>query len=248
MVLARLRSMANPENVAGMARFGITTTNTLGISLWDLRKVAKEIGTDHSLALDLWKSGVHEARMLAAFVDDPLHVTEAQMDAWVHDFDSWDLCDTVTTDLFYRTPFARRKAIEWSGMPEQFVKRAGFAMMAGLAWHDKDAEDSVFPPFLDAAIRAATDDRNYVRKAVSWALRNIGKRNAALNRMAVATARRIQKIDSRAARWIASDVLRELTSDAVKRRLKKDQRRKRPGAQPLDQGRRRRRRTSAARP
>jgi len=187
-VLARLRSMANPINVEGMARFGIKTTNTLGISLWDLRKVAKDIGTDHELAIALWKSGIHEARMLAAFVDDPGQVTEEQMDAWVLDFESWDVCDTVTTDLFYRTTFARRKALQWSRSQPEFVKRAGFAMMAGIAWHAKGAEDATFLPFLDAIVRGATDDRNYVRKAVSWALRNIGKRNLALNRRAVATA------------------------------------------------------------
>jgi|SRR3990172_2482022 len=218
-VLARLRLMAIPKNVEGMARFGISTKDTLGISLWDLRRVAKDIGTDHELAIALWKSGIHEARMLAAFVDDPGQVTEEQMDAWVLDFESWDVCDTVTTDLFYRTTFARRKALQWSRSQPEFVKRAGFAMMAGIAWHAKGAEDATFLPFLDAIVRGATDDRNYVRKAVSWALRNIGKRNLALNRRAVATARRIQKLDSRAAKWIASDVLRELTGEAVLRRL-----------------------------
>ena len=219
-VLARLRSMASRKNVEGMARFGIRTTNTLGISLWDLRKVAKEIGTDHSLALTLWNSGIHEARMLASFVDDPARVTEVQMDAWVRDIDPWDVCDTVTTDLFYRTPFAREKAFQWSRTRQEFVKRAGFAMIAGIAWHDKGAEDAAFLPFLDAIAREATDDRNFVRKAVNWALRNIGKRNPALNRKAVATAKRIQKIDSRAARWIASDALRELTGEAVQRSVR----------------------------
>lgn len=212
--------MANPKNVEGMARFGISTQSTLGISLWDLRKIAKDLGTDHGLAIQLWSSGVHEARMLAAFVDDPAQVTEAQMDAWVRDFDSWDVCDTVTTDLFYRTPFARAKAIEWSRASKEFVKRAGFATMAGIAWHDKDASDSTFTPFFGAIVKAATDDRNYVRKGVSWALRNIGKRNLALNRKAIEAARRIRTIDARAARWIASDALRELTGDAVQRRLR----------------------------
>lgn len=219
-VLGRLRSMANPKNIEGMARFGIKTTNTLGISLWDIRKLAKGIEKDHALALDLWKSGVREARMLAAFVDDPREVTAAQMDAWVKDFDSWDVCDTVTTDLFYRTPFARAKALGWSQASEEFVKRAGFATMAGVAWHDRDASDAAFLPFLKAIEQESTDDRNFVRKAVSWALRNIGKRNLSLNRKAIATARRIQRIDSRAARWIASDAIRELTGDAVQRRLK----------------------------
>jgi len=246
-VLARLRSMANPINVEGMARFGIKTTNTLGISLWDLRKVAKDIGTDHSLALDLWDSGVREARMLAAFVDDPLRVTEAQMDAWVRDFDSWDVCDTVTTDLFYRTPLALTKAIEWSRAPDEFVKRAGFATMAGIAWHDKDADNATFLAFFDAIVAGAADDRNFVRKAVGWALRNIGKRNAALNRRAVATAKRIQKIDSRAARWIAADALRELTGDAVQRRLRERVRGKPRESRPPSRVLRRRRKASRPR-
>lgn len=226
-VMTRLRSMANPRNLEGMERFGIATTKALGISLWDLRKLGKEIGTDHSLALDLWDSGVREARMLAAFVDDPSRVTEAQMDAWVRDFDSWDVCDTVTTDLFYRTPFAHAKALEWSAAPEEFTRRAGFATMAGIAWHEKAAPNAAFDPFLDAIEQGATDERNYVRKGVSWALRNIGKRNLALNRKAVATAKRIQKVDSRPARWIASDSLRELTGQAVQRRVLETERRKR---------------------
>jgi 3-methyladenine DNA glycosylase AlkD len=245
-ILARLRSMADPKNVEGMARFGIKTTNTLGISLWDIRKLAKDIETDHSLALDLWKSGIREARMLAAFVDDPREVTAAQMDAWVRDFDSWDVCDTVTTDLFYRTPFARAKAIEWSRSPEEFVKRAGFATMAGIAWHDKDADDAAFLPFLEAIQRESTDNRNFVRKAASWALRNIGKRNFALNRKAVATARVMQKVDSRAARWIASDAIRELTGDAVQRRLKKGTRNSPGGSGRRKPLRRTRPRTSRA--
>lgn len=246
-VLARLRPMANPRNVQGMARFGINTSNTLGISLWDLRKVAKSLGTDHELATQLWNSGVHEARMLAAFVDDPRRVTVGQMDSWVLDFNSWDVCDTATTDLFHRTPFAHAKAIEWSRAPEEFVKRAGFAMMAGIAWHDKAAKDADFLPFLDAIERDASDDRNFVRKAVNWALRNIGKRNLSLNRKAIATARRIQKIDSRAARWISLDALRELTGAAVQRRLGKAGPRGRQTGGPRKHGVRRGRQTSRRR-
>ena len=219
-VLTRLRSMADPRNVEGMARFGINPKDTLGISVWDLRKVAKDIGRDHGLALALWKTGVHEARLLAAFVDEPAKVTAAQMDAWARDFDSWDVCDQACTDLFHLTRFAPAKAVAWSRRPEEFVKRGGFAIMAGIAWHSKDANDAKFAPFLAAIRRESTDDRNYVKKAVSWALRNIGKRNLALNRKAVATARAIQKIDSRAARWIASDALRELMGEAVQRRLR----------------------------
>ncbi len=225
-VLARLRSMANPGNVEGMARFGISSTNTLGISVVDLRKVAKGIGRDHRLALALWKTGVHEARLLAAFVDEPAEVTPAQMDAWAGDFDSWDVCDQACTDLFDRTPHASAKALEWSRRREEFVKRGGFALMAGIAWHSKTAEDSDFLPFLEAIEREAGDDRNFVRKAVNWALRNIGKRNPALNKKAVATARAIQRQGTKAARWIASDALRELTGEAVQKRLRKGRPRK----------------------
>ncbi len=212
--------MANPKNVEGMARFGINPKDTLGISVWDLRKVAKDIGRDHGLALALWKTGVHEARLLAAFVDEPSKVTAAQMDAWARDFDSWDVCDQACTDLFDKTPHASAKALAWSRRRGEFVKRGGFALMAGIAWHSKTAKDADFLPFLEAITREAGDDRNYVKKAVSWALRNIGKRDPALNRRAVATARAIQKQDSKAARWIASDALRELTGEAVQKRLR----------------------------
>lgn len=219
-ILARLRDNANPKNVAGMARFGINPLNTLGVSIPTLRKMAKDIGTDHALALDLWKSGIHEARILASMIDDPARVTNAQIERWVKDFDSWDVCDQVCMNLFERTPFAYRKAVEWSERKGEFVRRAGFALMACLAWHDKEAKDAAFLKFMPAIKRGATDDRNYVRKAVNWALRNIGKRNRALNCVAIQTAREIQQMDSKAARWIASDALRELTSTQVQTKLR----------------------------
>jgi 3-methyladenine DNA glycosylase AlkD len=246
-VLSRLRSIANPTNVEGMARFGIKGANVLGISLWDLRRIAKDLGTDHALALDLWASGVHEARMLAAFVEEPAQVTEAQLDAWVRDLDSWDLCDTLTTDLVVRTPFAARKALEWCRAADEFVKRAGFATIAGIAWHDKVARDAQFVPFMRAIVKGSTDDRNFVRKAVSWALRNIGKRNLSLNRAAIATARRIRKIDSRTSRWIASDALRELEGDAVQRRLRDRSGRRRSGSPPKSRRRGRARKRPSSR-
>ncbi len=224
-VLAHLRSMASPKKVEGMARFGINPKDTLGISVWDLRRVAKEIGRDHGLALALWASGIHEARLLAAFVDEPAKVTPAQMDAWSRDFESWDVCDQACTDLFDQTPHAHAKALEWSRRQEEFVKRGGFALMAAIAWHDKVAKDAAFLPFFEAILRQAADDRNYVKKAVNWALRNIGKRNPALNRQAIAAAKAIQKIDSKAARWIASDALRELTGPAVQKRLREGRKR-----------------------
>jgi len=218
-VLHRLRSLASPENVAGMARFGINPHDTLGISVPTLRKLAKEIRRDHALAQELWASGVHEARSLAAMIDDPRQVTEEQMERWVADFDSWDVCDGCCADLFDKTPFAYRKAVAWAARDEEFVKRAGFALMAWLAVHDKKAPDEAFAAFLPVISRESGDARNFVKKAVNWALRQIGKRNAALNAMAVHTAREIQSTGSRPGRWIASDALRELTSERVRERL-----------------------------
>ena len=218
-IVAELESQANPENVAGMARYGINSKNTLGVSIPHLRAMAKRIGTDHALALELWASGIHEARMLAGFIDDPAMVTETQIERWAKDFDSWDVCDQVCSNLFDRTPFAAAKAVEWSEREEEFVKRAGFVLMAALAVHDKNAPDVRFRGFLPLIAREAADERNFVKKAVNWALRQIGKRNRPLNAAAIASAKRIRKMDSKAARWIAADALRELESDAVQGRL-----------------------------
>jgi len=218
-VLKRLKSLANPENVAGMARFGINPENTLGISVPTLRKMAREIGKNHALAQELWASGVHEARSLAALIDDPRQVTEDQMERWVADFDSWDVCDQCCGNLFDKTRFAYRKAVEWAARDDEFVKRAGFALMAWLAVHDKRAPDEAFLQFLPMIKRESGDARNFVKKAVNWALRQIGKRNAALNAEAIRTAEEIQSMGSKPGRWIASDALRELTSDKVRERL-----------------------------
>jgi 3-methyladenine DNA glycosylase AlkD len=220
-ILSRLKSMSNQENVAGMARFGINPKNTYGISIPDLRRIAKELGRNHVLALQLWRSGIHEARILASMVDDPQKVTSPQMELWVRDFDSWDICDQCCSNLFDKTTFARTKAVEWSSRKEEFVKRAAFALMAALAAHDKMADDAQFKKFLKIISLQSNDDRNFVKKAVNWALRQIGKRSNDLNRAAIATANKIQEHPSRAARWIASDALRELTSQAVQRRLGK---------------------------
>jgi len=219
-ILERLESLANPANVAGMARYGINPENTLGISIPVLRSIAKEIGKDHALAQELWASGVHEARILAGFIDDPEQVTEAQMEQWAADFDSWDVCDQVCGNLFDRLPLAYEKALDWSFREEEFVKRAGFALMAWLPVHDKKARDEQFESFFPAIIRESTDGRNYVRKAVNWALRNIGKRDQTLNQRAIETAEEIARIDSKTARWIAGDALKELTSLGVQSRLK----------------------------
>jgi 3-methyladenine DNA glycosylase AlkD len=202
--------MGDPANVAGMARFGIRPqTRVLGISVVALRKLARELGPDHSLAGTLWGSGIHEARLLATMVDEPEKVTEAQADRWVRSLDSWDICDQLCGNLLDRTPFAVEKALEWSRREPEFEKRAAFALIASLALRD-GAPERTLERFLPVIRREATDDRNFVRKAVNWALRQIGKRNDPLRRKAIATAERIATIDSRAARWIASDALREL--------------------------------------
>ena len=173
-VIKKLKKKANRKNVEGMARFGIASTNTLGVSIYDLRPLAKEIGKDHKLARRLWKSGIHEARILASYIDEPDKVTESQMEDWAADFDSWDVCDQVC-ELFGKTPYAYKKIVDWSKRKEEFVKRAAFALIAEMAWHDKEANDNQFKRLFPHIIRESTDERNFVKKAVNWALRNIGK-------------------------------------------------------------------------
>lgn len=209
-IIEILKSQANPENVAGMKRFGINSEKTLGISIPILRKLARTVGRDHRIASELWESGLHEARILAAFVDDPLDVTGDQMDRWVVGFDSWDVCDQCCCNLFDRTELGWSKAIEWSMRPEEFVKRAGFALMAGLAWHRKDARDEQFDPFFTCIVNESGDNRNFVKKAVNWALRQIGKRNPTLRSRAIKCAEELLNFQSKSAKWIARDALREL--------------------------------------
>ena len=220
-IIKQLKSLSNPEAVEGMARFGINPRNTFGVSIPNLRKIAKAAGKDHKLALQLWDSGIHEARILSGFIDDPALVTLEQMEEWASDFDSWDVCDQVCSNLFDKTSSAYQKAIEWAGREDEFVKRAGFVLMASLAVHDKAAGENEFEKFLSMIKREASDGRNFVKKAVNWALRQIGKRNAYLNKLAVKTAVEIQELHSRSARWIAADAIRELESEAVQRRLGK---------------------------
>ncbi|MGH2663661.1 MAG: DNA alkylation repair protein [Actinomycetota bacterium] len=218
-VVRRLRSLARPGGREGMARFGINPERALGVRIPDLRRVAGEIGTDHGLALRLWRTGIHEARILASMIDDPARVTERQADAWVRAFDSWDLCDQCCGNLFDRTPFAARKARQWARSDEEFVRRAGFAVMAWKAVHDREASDRVFLEFLPVIERTSDDPRNFVKKAVNWALRQIGKRNRRLNRAAIGAAKRIARRGTASARWVASDGLRELRSKKVLERL-----------------------------
>jgi 3-methyladenine DNA glycosylase AlkD len=212
-ILKKLKLLANPKNVEGMARFGINTKNvTYGVSMPELRKLAKEVGKDHDLAQQLWLSGIHEARIVAGLIDEPNLVSEEQMETWVKDFDSWDICDQTCMNLFGKTPFAYEKVVEWSLRNEEFVKRAAFAMMASLAVHDKNAEDEAFLKFLPLIKKGSIDERNFVRKAVNWALRQVGKRNKRLRKEAIETAEEIQRMDSKSAKWIASDSIRELSS------------------------------------
>ncbi|MGD9058380.1 MAG: DNA alkylation repair protein [Desulfobacterales bacterium] len=218
-VIAELKSLGDPGSAAGMARYGIKSDRALGISIPKLQGLAKKIGTNRKLAGQLWSSAIHEARILACMIEDPQQLTEAQMERWVKDFDSWDLCDQCCNRLFSKTVFGREKAMAWSQRPEEFVKRAGFVLMAVLAVHDKKATDREFEPFLTQIKKEATDDRNFVKKAVNWALRQIGKRNLALNRRAVALAEEIQRLESSAARWVASDALRELRNEKIQQRL-----------------------------
>src|SRR3972149_3283509 len=220
-VLDKLQSKAQPEQLKGMAKYGMTVEQRLGVSVPEMRKLAKEIGRDHKLALDLWRTGIAEARIVAGMVGDPAKLTEEQMEGGVKDINSWDVCDQVCDNLFEKNQLAWKKIVDWSEREEEFVKRTAFSLIACLAWHDKKASDEKFIELLPIIIREATDERNFVKKAVNWALRNIGKRNLNLNRAAINTAKEIQRLDSKAARWIAADAIRELESDAVQRRLKR---------------------------
>lgn len=220
-VLDKLQNKAKPDQLEGMARYGITVDRRLGASVPDMRKLAKEIGKDHKLALELWKTGIAEAMIVATMIDEPEKVTEKQMEDWVKDINSWDVCDHVCMNLFEKNQLAWKKIVDWSEREEEFVKRTAFSLIACLAWHDKKASDEKFIKLFPVIIRAATDERNFVKKAVNWALRNIGKRNLNLNEAAINTAKEIQRLDSKAARWVASDALRELESKAVQIRLKR---------------------------
>ena len=193
-VLAELKSMGDPEATAGMARYGINADRALGISIPRLQGLAKNIGKNHKLAGELWSCGIHEARILACMIDDPQQVTEAQLERWVKEFDSWDLCDQCCNRLIRKTEFAHQKALAWARRPEEFVKRAGFVLMAVLAVHDKKAADRQFDAFFRLIKKEAVDGRNFVKKAVNWALRQIGKRNTGLNQKAIAVAEDMQRI------------------------------------------------------
>ncbi len=214
-LLQELQVFGNPHNREGMSRFGINTENAYGVSIPVIRRMAKQHKRNHILALDLWRTGIHEARLLSVFVDDPKQVSELQMETWVRDFNSWDLCDQTCGNLFIKTPFAYQKSVRWTYRNEEFVKRAGFAMMAYLAVHDKKANNETLLGFFPHIEREAKDGRNYVKKAVNWALRQIGKRNTDLQSEAIELASRIKEQPFPSARWIGSDALRELQKKSL---------------------------------
>lgn len=216
-IINKLKKKSNPKNVAGMARFGISSKNTLGVSVVTLRAIGKDIKKEtkdkdaiHKLALELWKTEIHEARILATIIDIPELVSENQADSWVKDLDSWDTCDQFCMNLMNRTSFAFKKVTDWANRDEEFVRRAGFALVAALTVRDKTATDKQFEKFFPLIKKYSTDERNFVRKAVNWALRQTGKRNKTLLPKAIKLAEEIEKIDSKSARWIAKDALREL--------------------------------------
>lgn len=218
-ILEKLKALSNPKAVEGMARYGITPARTYGVSIPDLRAMAREIGTDHALAQQLWASDIRETRILACMIDDPQMATEEQIERWAEDFKYWEICDQCCMNLFEKTKFAYKKAMEWSASDKEFIKRAGFVLMARLAVSDKKADDKQFEVFFPIIKREACDNRNFVKKAVNWALRQIGKRNVNLNRKAIETAADMKEMDSRSTKWIASDAIRELTSESVQKRL-----------------------------
>lgn len=218
-ILEHLESLANPKAIAGMARYGITPGKAYGVSIPHLRAIARAVGTNHELAQWLWRNGSRETRILASMIADPRLLTESEMERWAAEFTYWEICDQCCMNLFGRMPLAWKKAIEWSSRPEESFKRAAFVLMARLAVSEKKAPDERFEPFLPIIAAAATDERNMVKKAVNWALRQIGKRSPALNARAIETAGKIQQMDSKSARWIAAEALRELRSAPVRRRF-----------------------------
>ena len=220
-ILARLERLGSRRNREGMARYGLVSKQVFGISVGTLRWMAKQLGTDHDLAIALWRTGWYEARMLAVFVDDAARVTPAQMDRWCRDFDNWGICDTTCFALFDRTPHAFSKIRRWAPRQQEFVRRASFALLASVALHDKHAQDRKFVACFPLIARAASDERNFVKKGVSWALRSVGSRNIALHRQAIVLARKLAASRTTSARWIGNDALRDLERPLVARRVAK---------------------------
>lgn len=223
-IIKKLEPLGTPENVAGMARFAIITKKAFGVSAPVLKDLAKEIKKQtkdrHKLALELWETEIHEARIIAYLIDDPKEVTEKQMESWVKDFDNWAICDGTCGHLFCRSEFAYKKVLEWSEREEEFIKRAGIVLIAWLAVHDKKADDEKIAGLLPILESKADDERNFIKKAVNWSLRQIGKRNLNLNKLAIESVEKIKAQNTKSARWIAADALRELQNEKVKEKLK----------------------------
>ncbi len=219
-IIARLRAEARPQDLEGMARVGITPDRAFGTKIPALRKLAQKIGRDHALALQLWDAGYRETQILATLVDEPERFTRRQADRWARDFTYWEICDQCCMNLLHRMPWAADKAVAWSGRRGEQQRRAGFALMAVLAVKDKAAGDALFEGFLPHIARGADDARGPVKKAVSWALRNVGKRNERLNRAAVALAEELTTRDAPAARWVGRDARKELTDPAQLARIR----------------------------
>ncbi len=220
-IIEELQLLRNEKSLQGMSKFGINTESAFGITIVQLRIIAKRIGKNHTLANELWQTGYHEARILASMIDVATEVTPTQMDLWVKDFNSWDLCDQCCGNLFEDTPFAYEKAIEWANSPIEYTKRAGFVMMARLAISDKKASDEKFLPYFDYIIRDANDDRNFVKKAVNWALRQIGKRSLFMRTKALDCINILLKNNNKTAQWIAKDALRELNDEKTIKNIKR---------------------------
>ena len=221
-IIKKIKSSGSKKNVEGMARFGIRPkTKVYGAPIPELRKIAKIVGKNHKLALRLWDSGIHEARILAGYIEESEKITEKQLEKWVKSFDSWDIVDQVCSACLDKTSFAKKKIFELSERKEEFVKRTAFTLMCCLSVHDKNMPDREFINFFPIIKKAATDERNFVKKEVNWALRQIGKRNKRLNRKAIRLAKEIKGINSKSAKWIASNALSELTNHKIIKRIKK---------------------------
>ena len=219
-IIKELKKHSNPKDREGMARFGINPDKALGVRIPVLRKLAKKLGKNHELAQQLWDTEIHEARILATMIDDSKLVTEKQMNSWVKDFNSWDLCDQCCSNLFDRTPYVHKKILQWTKDERDFVRRAGFVLIATASVHRKDWEDKDFERYFPLIEKYSDDNRNFVKKAVNWALRQVGKRNKSLNKKAISVAKKIQKLDSKSAKWIANDAIRELENPKIQERLK----------------------------
>jgi 3-methyladenine DNA glycosylase AlkD len=220
-VVASIKRMGSKSVRDGMVRYGLPPDNAFGIPVGKMQKFAKDIGRNHELALALWETGYYEARMIAAFIDDPSLVTPAQMDRWCKDFDNWGIVDTVCFKLFDQTPHAWKKVVQWSKKREEFQKRAAFALLASLSGHDKTASNEQFLSCLPLIKKAATDERNFVKKGVSWALRSVGRRNLELNAACTTLAQKLSASSDPTARWLGKEALREFKSAVVARQLKK---------------------------